>query len=316
MKLSVITIATHYDAYLAPLEEIAKKKGIVIEIIGLGQKWQGFTWITELAMNHIKEHHNDPDDIVMIIDGFDVLLLGSPDEILEKYKSFNKDIVFSTEIPQSQPNPNYIVNIVYPFTKYFVFGMRTNNPMINAGCTIGRGPQMARLLGDILKMSKRINSTDNQVCLNQVDLSSYSHAYDFDSKIFWIWGATSVKELLSMGVMTSSLPEMYSGCTVDDTGRVVFDKKINNENIKPCVVHGVAQRDMRYLCKKNGVNVDHKKRVYSQLLTVNWLSFVKKILLFLFIAVALYVAWYTIPSMMETVDVITEAEQEFLNSLM
>ncbi len=78
-KLTIVTVATQNEGYLPVLKHQLKKININYKILGYGQKWNGWMWRTILLIDYLKTHK--PDDIIMIVDGYDVLLVGNEKDI-------------------------------------------------------------------------------------------------------------------------------------------------------------------------------------------------------------------------------------------
>lgn len=85
----LITYATHEERYFSFI------KNRVHKVIGFGKKWKGF----HDKVNAVIEFCDsvDPYDIVCFVDGFDSMILGTDQEILQAYKSIGHELVFSQE---------------------------------------------------------------------------------------------------------------------------------------------------------------------------------------------------------------------------
>lgn len=90
------TIATHKTPELERLINSFKKSNIPLVILGFGCKWQGFgnklLWFKE----HL-EKYGDNNHIALFVDAYDVVCVGQEQEIIKKFVSFKKPIVFSGE---------------------------------------------------------------------------------------------------------------------------------------------------------------------------------------------------------------------------
>lgn len=96
LNLVAYTIATHKTPELERLIDSFKKSNIPLVILGYGCKWQGFgnklLWFKE----HL-EKYGDNNHIALFVDAYDVVCLASEQEIVKKFISFKKPIVFSGE---------------------------------------------------------------------------------------------------------------------------------------------------------------------------------------------------------------------------
>ena len=89
----------------------------------------------------------NPNDIVLYTDCWDVIIVGDCDDLLKKYKSFHKDIVFSSEkTPFSQPM------IFYKYNWY-----NDSFPYLNAGVMIGKAGTIVSLIEKYWKKDEFID---------------------------------------------------------------------------------------------------------------------------------------------------------------
>ena len=80
--VKLITVATHYDGYLKWLEAGCKRYNVNLIKLGWGQEWKGFVWKFELLLNYLTDIiAQNPYELIIFIDGYDVLLLKSLDDI-------------------------------------------------------------------------------------------------------------------------------------------------------------------------------------------------------------------------------------------
>jgi hypothetical protein len=244
--LKIATVATHNDGYLPALKRICEKNKCHLNVIGFGQKWGGWDWRTNKIINYLQKC--DMSDIVMLIDGFDVLVLSKPEEIIEKFKKMSCNVLFScSHISRGQPNNNSFTykNIAFPSVKKYF--KSDKNFILNAGTIIGYSKHQQKIRG--------IN--DDQILLNSINLSFLKYNIDFDSKIFWIWEIDRIVDYGNMLITN----ETYSNSTIGyEKGRIIF----SNGN-QPCVVHGVNNRNMNEICIQNNVYLlDYKPKEIQQ----------------------------------------------------
>lgn len=95
-NLVAYTVATHKTPELERLINSFKKSNISLVVLGFGCKWQGFgnklLWFKE----HL-EKYGENNHIALFVDAYDVLCIGQEQEIIKKFVSFKKPIVFSGE---------------------------------------------------------------------------------------------------------------------------------------------------------------------------------------------------------------------------
>ena len=71
--------------------------GLPFKILGLGVKYEGFGTKVNLLKEELKRHVEDPDKIILFADALDVLINSGVDQIVQTFKKFNANIVFSAE---------------------------------------------------------------------------------------------------------------------------------------------------------------------------------------------------------------------------
>jgi len=79
----VLTFATEETAYFPALRASAAAQGFRFEVIGLGQQWQGFIWANSLMMERARQCN--PDELVLVLDGYDTLVTMRCEQMLAKY---------------------------------------------------------------------------------------------------------------------------------------------------------------------------------------------------------------------------------------
>jgi hypothetical protein len=232
-KLTIVTVATHNEGYLPVLEHQLKKTNINYKILGYGQKWNGWMWRTTLLIDYLKTHK--PDDVVMVIDGYDVLLVGNEKDIMDKYKSFKTDIVFGVHFTKSQQYSAIVRYITHPIGKSYF--NTTDEHMKNGGSFMGKAKSLINMYERIIEYSKKTGITDDQTALNNIFLNDIDHKLDVCSEIFWIWDADSVYDCLYYCIY-NKLPGISCSYRIRNM-RPVFCN-----GIQPEIIHGCAHRDM------------------------------------------------------------------------
>ena len=242
--LKIATVATHNDGYLPALKRICEKNKCHLDIIGFGQKWGGWDWTTNKIINYLQKCKMS--DIVMLIDGFDVLVLSKPEEIIEKFKKMSCNVLFScSHISRGQPNNDSFTykNIAFPSVKKYFKSKK--DFILNAGTIIGYSKHLLQLYLQIQRQQKICGINDDQILLNSMNLSFLKYNIDFDSNIFWIW---EIDRIIDYGNMLITNETYSSSTTRYKHGRIVF----SNGN-QPCVVHGVNNRNMNEICIRNNL---------------------------------------------------------------
>lgn len=164
--MGVATDSTHhgYKAYMAS----AKRFDIDVRVVGLGQKWQGWKWRTELYVNTLSTFPSDT--IICITDVYDVLFNGTTSTMYETYMKL------------VQNDTSKVVFGMEKFNGPNTYGNVNNDgglPNINAGCCCGRADVLHKVWSSILNTYETIDSLDDQYTLGYL----ITHNRDIQSRI-------------------------------------------------------------------------------------------------------------------------------------
>ena len=96
-KLLLVTLATNFLSPVKRFQRSAEVNELPFKILGLGVKFEGFGTKVNLLKEELKRHVNDPNKIILCTDAYDVLINSGADQIIETFKKFNANIVFSAE---------------------------------------------------------------------------------------------------------------------------------------------------------------------------------------------------------------------------
>jgi procollagen-lysine,2-oxoglutarate 5-dioxygenase len=203
LNLVAYTVATHKSPELERLINSFKKSKIPLVILGYGCKWQGFgnklLWFKE----HL-EKYGDNNHIALFVDAYDVVCLGSEQEIIKKFISFKKPIVFSGE-KGCHPDPS--------LAKYF---NHINSPFRypNSGTYMGYSKNILNMLQ---KISIKPHEDDQLFATKYIIKNPLLYAIDKKCQIF----------LTLYNVDKSEL-------SLERKIRIVVERF----KTKPCVIHG------------------------------------------------------------------------------
>ena len=93
MYVHIVTVANKSDGYYEILKKSCIRNGCNLITLGFGEKWGGFVWKYKKLKEFLKII--DPSDIVVFVDGFDVIMINNIDTFIKRYNKFNKSIVLS-----------------------------------------------------------------------------------------------------------------------------------------------------------------------------------------------------------------------------
>ena len=185
MQVHVLTVGTDKNKMWA-LEQSAKAHGITYLNLGRQVTWVGGTMEGQgggqkinLVRNHIDSLHED--DVVLFVDGYDVIINDTLPTILERYEDMGADIVFAAE-KNCWPAP----------TMASEFPLSTIYRYLNSGAYIGKVSALSQFLNegvpndsdDQLWMQKRFLSSDWQsIGRSCLDYEGYIFQCDDDIEI-------------------------------------------------------------------------------------------------------------------------------------
>lgn len=138
--LHICTIASHETKELNQLLDSCARNNLEVNILGLGKPYVGHG----LKITYVKEFiHNLPDvDVVLVVDAYDVLVLASKEEILEKYLKCGYPVLFGAEtnLFRKRHLNKYLKNYPKSPTKF---------RYLNAGTWIGRIGTLKQIFAEI-----------------------------------------------------------------------------------------------------------------------------------------------------------------------
>ena len=248
MKLKNIVVATEKKGYYDVLEQSCKRHNIELISLGLGQKWTGFTMKFKLWHEYLKTLNED--EIVMINDAYDVIILENSDVIINKFKSFGKNVVFGIQDTLS-------TRLIFPKCKIF-------EKIMCVGNIIGYVKYLKELVELLLFKYKRLwekYNNDDQVVLQhicnlQTDFFEKNVGIDTDRKLFFATGSEDyIHNLIFKGI---------SGLYMKN------NKLYTKHNITPSVLHLASDVDgEKYLNYLNYENIPIKKPLFTPIYKCN-----------------------------------------------
>ncbi|CAB0004736.1 unnamed protein product [Nesidiocoris tenuis] len=187
--LITFTVATdETDGYLRYIRS-AHLYGYHVKTLGMNEKWKGGDMYhrggghkVNLFRSALKPLKGNRDIVILFTDSYDVVFLGLPDQVLEKFKAFDSRIVFSAEIT------------LWPDRSLFSEFPATENPYkyLNSGAFIGYAGDLYEILD-----SRPIKNDDDdqlyytQIFLNKTLREKYRMRLDTKGSIFQnMYGAT------------------------------------------------------------------------------------------------------------------------------
>ena len=160
------TVVTKPGGYLESLEASCKRNKLKLDKIGWGLEWRGWRWRTEKLLDYLRQC--DPMEVVCLFDGYDVIVLGTEDEIMSKFLDFKCDILLSTETKS---------HYLYRFFSWYQNGGKCKKRYLNGGCYMGYAKSLLQLLYYSMKYYDR-GYNDDQEILTMICKSNYKELED------------------------------------------------------------------------------------------------------------------------------------------
>ncbi len=265
--MKVFSVATDRVAFLSSLEDSARRFDYDLHVLGRDQKWQGFLWRWTLVLDAVEAL--DPDEVVSVVDGYDVVLAG-PAELLEKlYHNAvpNGDALLFGQEHRQEHSSRLFWFITEIFHQYHA--VAPDQPIINAGVCVGTAQLVKELCHTMLAAGRDLPKPDDQKLLNQlvargavrVRLHEALHAH-CDRRVIG-----PLKQIVT------NMPTPPDGpLTFCDGAVYVAGSRAAGPVTRPItralVVHGIFSSNLVPVCEKIGVapplDEDLGKRTISQ----------------------------------------------------
>src|SRR5579883_3020052 len=91
--MKILTVATNEEGYYQALKESINFEFVTL---GMNMEWKGLTMKIDLIRDYINLCKDD--EIIIIVDGYDVICLESREEIERRFLLLKSDIVFGVNI--------------------------------------------------------------------------------------------------------------------------------------------------------------------------------------------------------------------------
>ena len=230
-QVHYITVSTEDNNKLQRLVKSAEKNNIKIDVLGLELKTNNlghsnnakFGMKLGLPQKYISNLPDD--DIVVFTDAWDVIYNNNADQLVTRYKSFNKPIVFGAELycwPDDHMASSYDTQ-----NNYFKY--------LNSGLYIGR-------VGDLKRM-----------------LSTYTGGEDIDDQRFWTEKYLKNRDIIALDLSAN----MFLNAAGTDKSDFMFDGSIftfKKTNTNPCIIHANSA-DKTYLDLFTGQQGGNSKEI-------------------------------------------------------
>jgi len=250
--MKLITVATHSESYFPYLKKSCEKYNAHLDILGWGEKWDGYITKLKLVMNYIQDLPDD--EIICFIDSFDVIMLRPLDELEKTFRSFNKLTGHNVIVGYDQ-SPSLFINQLTTIHFGTCHGI-----LLNSGTYIG----FVKYIKQMLKTISNHSSKDDQIALTEYVQKNPHNIHIDTSCIFFI---------------TINYP----------IGDFICDERIKIENktlfyrgIKPFFAHGNGNTNMDKLIYKLGykINIKIKREIQNNIISIQYKKVINNYLYF------------------------------------
>lgn len=248
--MKLLTIATHSEGYLDLLKQSAGKLGYDLEILGWQQKWQGFAWKLALYMKALS--NLPPDEPVICVDGYDVLVIAPAAEMAEKFYAAGNAIVFSGQ--RYFPNNKRLQKMAdQVMSNNLVNTINQNSTTCSdysrpcTGLFAGYADALSRLFTNLLILEQDKGIKDDQTLLNIYYLE-HKEALQLDKT------CTMFQNLWrTQGFLYGNFSSLSKYSEVE----LYYDQRLKAKRLKnkefatsPCFIHGPFNLNLDKLIKE------------------------------------------------------------------
>jgi hypothetical protein len=262
--MHIVTVATKNDGYLDYLIESCKRNGGNLEILGWRQEWKGFMMKIKLLNEYL--NNLDDDDIVCYVDGYDVIILQHVDKIESLFRNSGSKILLSKDANLD------IIPLFDIFFKYYYSEYKNYN--INAGTFIGYVKYLKIIFNKICnEYDCNDKDLDDQIILTKI-CNEYNNKNDINIDI-------NRNIFLVIGDLDSNKNKI----------KIQNNELIFNNNIKPCILHGVGNYNLSVIIKKLNYNIKCTKHrnILTYLLTTTYFKKILTVVIIIIIIIIMIV---------------------------
>ena len=232
--MKLVTVATKSERYYPYLKLSAERYGHELITLGWGQKWQGFTWRLKLITEYLKTCKED--EIICIIDGYDVLILEGPKEIEEKFKKIcNGDK--SKVVISKETLPNNIISEAVLSIYQNISWSNVDGYYLCAGTYIGYSSSILNMYKVICDKNDCFDNENDQILL-QSYAAEYKNSYiiDKDNNIFLV------------------MCDFFNGLNQGENGINITNETFFHNSNKPSILHAYGNASIDNIIKHLGYN--------------------------------------------------------------
>ena len=240
--MRVLTYADKSQRFFPFMIESCKRHGYRVDVVGWGLEWKGWKGRMRVVLDEISRY--DQDEIVAVVDSYDVLMLSSSELLERKFLEANTDLLISVD--DQRP-----VNRVKTLLLFGSCGFQS----VNAGTYVGRVHAIRKMLSYLFSIMtddgddqvEMVKYCDRHLSYDAHAIStSKSHSeikLDIDQRVFFVCIKDSV--LLNF-TCTRGHPEgdLYLSLGHNGIESSSRDPRDSSREKRPSVLHCAANSDM------------------------------------------------------------------------
>lgn len=231
--MRLVTVATHSDGYFDFLIKSCQRFNIKIDVLGYGEKWQGFGWRMNIVQKYIDSIQDD-NEVICFIDAYDVMVLRPLEEMEKFFREFSN--VTGTEIIIG--HEKHISVFIHLLGK-IIFG-DCDGVAINAGTFIGFKKAIKNMLS-IAKSYDQSLDSDDQVLITKYAMDNMNKIYIDTGSLFFL-----------------TIANQLSNFDIDTV--VVKNNMVFYKGAVPFMAHGCGNTSMNSLIERLGYPMTEEQK--------------------------------------------------------
>ena len=184
-RLHIVTVATESKYYFPYLVASCNRNGKELDVVGYGEKWEGFNWRFLKIAEYLKT--KNPHDIVCVVDGYDVLCTRPLNEMVHTFLDIKK----RTHCKMVVSDEHHC--FIYGWMANEKFG-KCNGHHLSAGLYIAEVKDMMEIIQNIYTMNPQNDADDQILMMKYCNLKHGDIYVDTDNELFLSY-ACSLSEL-------------------------------------------------------------------------------------------------------------------------
>lgn len=250
-KVYIMTVATDEKYYFKYLKESCEKNGSELIVLAAGEKWRGVNWRFKLILDYINALNED--DIVCVIDGYDVICTRKLDEMKDVFMRLQADK--KCKIIVGYDNLEYM-NSFLRLIISINFG-KCDDTSLNAGTYIGYVKDVKNLIYSLQSLNSDDKADDQKLLTKYYSINKNDLYIDTKNEIF----CTIAKTF-------NEIDELF----------IFEDGSIIHNNYKPFFLHAPGATYLDNVIIKLGYDYDYDDKVKKQML-YKWVDLIIVIIL-------------------------------------